>query len=126
MKRLFSALLLAITTSLCTVAQTSLQQSIRFAKDSVTVNESQNGTLQMMADYIKKHPEETIILGGFTSKDTPAAKVSGICEQRAEAVRKKLVEEYGIPATRLVAIGVGISTKYEEAAFNEVVSFFKK
>ena len=126
MRRALLTLTIAIGTTIYTKAQTSLQQSIRFVKDSVEIKESQIATLQMMAEYINQHPDEIIIIGGFTSKETPAARIGEVCEKRAEAVKKKLVEDYNIDPERLVSIGAGVSTRYEEATFNEVVTFFKK
>lgn len=126
MRRALLTLTIAIGTTICTKAQTSLQQSIRFVKDSVEIKESQIATLQMMAEYINQHPDEIIIIGGFTSKETPATRIGEVCEKRAEAVKKRLVEDYNIDPERLVSIGAGVSTRYEEATFNEVVTFFKK
>lgn len=126
MRRILLTLTIAIAATLYTKAQTSLQQSIRFVKDSMEIKESQISTLQMMAEYIKQHPDEIIIIGGFTSKETPATKIAEVCEKRAEAVKRRLVEDYDIDPERLVAIGAGVSTRYEEATFNEVVTFFKK
>ena len=126
MRRALLTLTIAIGTTIHTKAQTSLQQSIRFVKDSVEIKESQIATLQMMAEYINQHPDEIIIIGGFTSKETPATRIGEVCEKRAEAVKKKLVEDYNIDPERLVSIGAGVSTRYEEATFNEVVTFFKK
>lgn len=126
MRRALLTLTIAIGTTIYTKAQTSLQQSIRFVKDSVEIKESQIATLQMMAEYIKQHPDEIIIIGGFTSKETPATRIGEVCEKRAEAVKKRLVEDYNIDPERLVSIGAGVSTRYEEATFNEVVTFFKK
>lgn len=126
MRRALLTLTIAIGTTIYTKAQTSLQQSIRFVKDSVEIKESQIATLQMMAEYINQHPDEIIIIGGFTSKETSATRIGEVCEKRAEAVKKRLVEDYNIDPERLVSIGAGVSTRYEEATFNEVVTFFKK
>ncbi len=126
MKRYLSILFFAMVSICSTTAQTSLQQSILFSSDSIYIQESQEGTLQLIVEYINKHPNETIIIGGFTSLNTPKDKVNDICTQRAELVKEKLIKVYNIDPKHLIAIGVGISTKYEETTYNEVVSFFKK
>lgn len=124
MKRLLTSLF-ACVVALTAMAQTSLNQSVLFGKDSVNVSESQMARIELVVSYIKKHPTETIIIGGFTSSATPQDKVQKLCDQRAQAVKKILEEKYQVPTNRIIAIGAGVSTKYKETYMNEIVEFFK-
>lgn len=126
MKKILVTLFLALVTASGAMAQTSLGQSILFAVDSVNIMESQEAVLQLMAEYVRNHPSVTLIIGGFTSSRTPKEKVEDLCTKRAEAVKERLVKVYNVPSTRLVAIGAGVSTRYDEPEFNEVVTFFQK
>lgn len=123
MKRILTTFIVCVM-AMVAMAQTSLNQSVLFAKDSVNVSESQMARIELMVSYIKNHPSETVFIGGFTSNATPQNMVQKLCDQRAEAVKKVMTEKYSIPADKLIAIGVGVSTKYEDAAMNEVVEFF--
>ena len=107
-------------------AQTSLEQRVLFQPDSVNIMESQEAQISMMADYIKSHPNVTIIVAGFVSTLTNSQKADAIAQQRAENVSRYLTERSGVPSSRLVPIGVGIGKRYDQPEFNEVVSFFKK
>lgn len=112
--------------SLCVEAQTSLNQRILFQPDSVSIMPSQIAQIELMANYMKSHPEETIIVAGFVSSLTSAQKADEIAQKRADAVTEVLVNTYSIPSQRLMPIGVGRGSHYEQEEFNEVVSFFKK
>lgn len=122
--------LLIIIISIVSIAKgysiESLNQMILFQRDSVNVPEFQIAQMEMMADYFKSHPNEYFFIGGFTSENTPAYRVETICEQRAQAVKKMLVEKFGVDGNYLIAIGVGVSKKSSEPDFNEKVEFFRK
>ena len=128
MKKTFLiSLLAALLTFSSASAQTMLDQTILFKKDSVNIMESQKDRIGLVVEYIRRHPAETvIIIGGFCGSDTPKEKVDIIGQQRADAVKKYIVETYRIPESRFVAISAGICTRYSEPEHNEVVSFFTK
>lgn len=112
---------------IATSAQTMFENhAVLFKKDSVTVDASQEAQVELMASYFKAHPKELFFIGGFTSEDTPEERVDAICEQRANAVRQMLMQKYGVDCSNIIAIGVGVSRKYEEKEFNEKVEFFKR
>lgn len=124
MKKIIMTLVIAMTT-LAAGAQTPLNKTVRFQKDSVNISESQELIIANIAEYLGNNPGKTIIIGGYTSAETPASRVNAICEERAANVKKYLEERHHIPAERLVAVGVGVSTRYDTPEFNEYVSFYK-
>jgi len=126
MKKVLLTTIIAIMMAVSANAQTSLDMPLVFPKDSVNVQESQMSHLEMMAEYFKAHPKEVFFIGGFTSEATPEIHREAICDLRAQAVRKVLIEKFGVDGTYLVAIGVGVSTKSPEPEFNEKVEFFKQ
>ena len=119
-------ILVMMTLCINAKSQTSLNQIVLFQKDSVNVPEFQIAQVGLLADYFKAHPKEMFFIGGFTSENTPPERVDSICEQRAQAVRKRLMEKFGVDCTYIIAIGVGVSRKSPEPEFNEKVEFFKK
>ena len=125
-KTLLISLLAALFTFSSTSAQTMLDQTILFKKDSVNIMESQKDRIGLVVEYIRRHPSETIIIGGFCGSNTPKEKIDAIGQQRADAVKKFIVENYRIPKSRFVTISAGVCTRFSEPEFNEVVSFFTK
>lgn len=126
MRRILFILVTVMAVCFSANGQTSLNQIVLFQKDSVNVPEFQIAQVGLLADYFKAHPKEMFFIGGFTSENTPPEKVDAICEQRALAVRKMLMEKFGVDCTYIIAIGVGVSRKSPEPEFNEKVEFFKK
>ena len=125
-KTLLISLLAALFTFSSASAQTMLDQTILFKKDSVNIMESQKDRIGLVVEYIRRHPSETIIIGGVCGSDTPKDKIDVIGQQRADAVKKFIVDTYRIPESRFVAISAGVCTRYSEPEHNEVVSFFTK
>lgn len=125
MRKLFVIFSL-IMLSLGVKAQTALNQRVLFKPDSVNIMPSQTAQIEVMADYMKKHPDTTIIVAGFVSSLTNLQNAEQIAQQRADIVAGVLINSYYIPSQRLIPIGVGRGTRYEQEEFNEVVSFFKK
>ncbi len=125
-KTLLISLLAALFTFTSASAQTMLDQTILFKKDSVNIMESQKDRIGLVVEYIRRHPSETIIIGGFCGSSTPKEKVDIIGQQRADAVKKFIVDTYRIPESRFVSISAGVCTRYSEPEHNEVVSFFTK
>lgn len=126
MKRFIITAIFTVIMGMTVTAQTALNQMILFQKDSVNVPSFQMAQMEMMADFFKAHPKEMFFIGGFTSVNTPEDKVEYVCEQRANAVKKMLVEKFGVDGTYIIAIGVGVSRKSPEPDFNEKVEFFKQ
>ena len=127
MNKFLTALLVtffAYLTPVC--AQTMLNQTILFKKDSVNIMESQKDRISLVVEYIRRHPDNVVIVGGFCGTSTPKEKVDAIAQKRADEVKKYIVETYHISESKLVAIGAGVSTRYPDPEQNEVVSFFVK
>lgn len=125
-KILVISLLAALFTFSSANAQTMLDQTILFKKDSVNIMDSQKDRIGLVVEYIRRHPSETLIIGGFCGNGTAKEKIEEIGQQRADAVKKYIVENYRIPESRLVTISAGVCTRFSEPEFNEVVSFFTK
>ena len=127
MKKFFlTALLLTFFAYLPVCAQTMLDQTILFNKDSVNIMESQKARIGLVVEYMRRHPDNMVIIGGFCGTDTPKEKVDAIAQKRADEVKKYIVETYRLPENKFVAIGAGVSTRYPDPEQNEVVSFFVK
>ena len=58
---------------------------------------------------LKEHPELKLMIEGHTDDVGAAATNQSLSEKRAEAVRKYLVDTYGVDMARLQAKGFGAS-----------------
>jgi outer membrane protein OmpA-like peptidoglycan-associated protein len=128
MKKFFLTALLSTFFAYLTPAsaQTMLDQTILFKKDSVNIMESQKDRIGLVVEYIRRHPDSMVIIGGFCGTATAKEKVDAIAQKRADEVKKYIVETFRIPESKLVALGAGVSTRYPDPEQNEVVSFFVK
>ena len=84
MKKILSALLLTFFAYLPVCAQTMLDQTILFKKDSVNIMESQKDRISLVVEYIRRHPDNVVIVGGFCGTSTPKEKVDAIAQKRAD------------------------------------------
>lgn len=101
-----------------------LQPIVLFSQGSSVVETSQYPALELIANYMKNHPEAIVLIKGYASPEGSNQINQQLSKDRAAAVNKLLVEKYNISANRLKAEGFGPTDKlFEEPAFNRVVIF---
>lgn len=87
--------------------KTVLPYDIYFAFDSAHVAQSENSDLKSIADYLAAHPDQVAQIRGFADSTGAQSYNKTLSEKRAKAVAKRLVEEYGVDASRLDTVGYG-------------------
>lgn len=106
------------------VRQTTNQyNSVRFVffrigSHAITADQLPNVT--MIADYMNSHPDSKVVIKGYASRDGNYDFNIRLAQERAEAVKKALMQRYRIPASRIVAEGEGIGNMFEEESWNRV------
>ncbi|MDE6098012.1 MAG: OmpA family protein, partial [Muribaculaceae bacterium] len=80
----------------------------------------QQPNVEMIAAYMKNHPNSKVVIKGYASKDGPLDLNIALAKKRAEAVKTALVNKYKIPASRIQAEGQGIGEMFEEESWNRV------
>ena len=98
----------------------SLVNNVHFRVGKSTIDASQVPNVERVAIYLKKHPEATVSVLGYASKDGDQALNERLAEARAQAVKSMLISKYGIAASRINAKGCGISEAYDELEWNRV------
>lgn len=73
----------------------------------------------MVADAMKDN-KATVTVDGYASKDGSLAFNEKLAQRRADAVKKELVNRYGIAADRVNAQGKGIGDLFSENDWNRV------
>ncbi len=103
---------------------TNLQPTVLFRQGKSTVDKSQQANVEMIAQYMKNHPEATVEIKGYASPEGSAELNQKLSEDRAAAVKNMLVKTYKISEDRLTTQGMGATDKlFEQVEFNRVATF---
>lgn len=103
---------------------TNLQPTVLFQQGKSNVEKSQMPNIELIAQYMKNHPEANIEIKGYASPEGPKELNQKLSEKRAEAVKKVLVKKYKIAADRLTTKGMGATDKlFKQVEFNRVSTF---
>ena len=103
---------------------TNLQPTVLFQQGKANVEKSQMPNIELIAQYMKNHPEANIEIKGYASPEGPKELNQKLSEKRAEAVKKVLVKKYKIAAGRLTTKGMGATDKlFKQVEFNRVSTF---
>ena len=91
-----------------------------FRIGSSTITADQMPNVEMIADYMKNHPQSKVVIKGYASKDGNLDFNIKLAQRRAESVKTALVNKYKIAASRITAKGEGIGNMFEEESWNRV------
>lgn len=105
----------------------ALPFSVLFAVDSYTVTSTESTKLKAIAQVMKDNPDAKFNIVGFCDYTGSDAYNQKLSEKRAEAVKKQLVNKYGIDEDRLTTSGKGKNEAYGDTklSINRRVSFFR-
>lgn len=75
---------------------------VRFYIDQHNIEPNQQLNIERVAQYMKQHPETTVLLSGYADKETayPAYNLK-LSERRCNSVKKYLIGNCGIDASRI-------------------------
>lgn len=97
--------------------------SVNFGNNSTEVPASADSELAQTAAFLQQYPQTSMTINGYTSIQGKASYNLSLSQKRADAVVAKLVNDYGIDASRLSAIGYGetnlLNTENTKAAHQE-------
>lgn len=106
-------------------AQVNIQ--INFAFDSAAIGPGEDGKLATLCDVVKASTIPQFKIIGHTDSSGTAGYNQNLSTLRAEEVKRHLVDDCGIPAEKLVAVGVGeafpVNPKDPKADVNRRVEF---
>ena len=101
-----------------------LQPTVIFRQGKSVIDPAQYASVEMIANYMKNHPEAKLTVSGYASTEGTAELNQKLSEQRADAVKNALVKKYKIAADRITTEGLGATDKFsDELAFNRVAMF---
>jgi len=85
----------------------SLTLQIEFGTGRADLTSQARAELQKAIAFVKVHPEAKIVVEGHTDSVGPATYNQFLSQQRAESVRRFLLDELGVDPERIVARGYG-------------------
>lgn len=78
-----------------------------FEHNKAILMETSKPALQEITTFLNNHPDMNFYVVGHTDSSGSFSYNSTLSDQRAAAVRKALIDDFGVAATRLEAYGVG-------------------
>ena len=90
----------------------TLESVITFRQGRTTVDNSQLPNVERIATYLKNHKEASVVIKGYASPEGSVEVNDRIARQRAEIVKKMLVNKYGIAEERKLQT-TGVTSKME-------------
>ena len=102
----------------------TLQPIVIFRQGKSTIEPAQYASIEMIAKYMKNHPESIVKVQGYASPEGNAELNQKLSEKRADAVKNALIKKYKIAASRITTEGLGATDKLsDEIDFNRVAMF---
>lgn len=109
-----------------TTTTTQLAPVVIFDKAKSVVNKSQQPSVQMIATYMRNHPDCRVTIKGYASPEGNTEFNQKLSENRAMAVYNMLVKTYKISPDRLTAQGLGETDEvFSENDWNRVCVFIE-
>ena len=103
---------------------TNLQPTVLFRQGKAVVDKSQMPNIELIAQYMKNHPEAKVEIKGYASPEGNKDFNQALSQKRADAVKNVLVKKYKIAADRLTTRGMGATDKlFKQVEFNRVSTF---
>jgi OOP family OmpA-OmpF porin len=80
---------------------------VEFESGRDTLKEGSESEIARLASYLKSKPTTKVTLEGHTDVTGTAALNKALSQNRAEMVRRVLVEKFGVDRARVSAVGIG-------------------
>jgi OmpA-OmpF porin, OOP family len=93
----------------CPGCVVTITLNVEFDSNKAVVKEKYNNEIKKVADFMKKYPNTTAVIEGHTDNTNTAAYNQKLSEERANNVRQYLIKHFGIKASRLTAVGYGLT-----------------
>ncbi len=96
-----------------------VELDVKFDFDKADVKQDSYSDIENLAEFMKQYPQTATTVEGHTDSTGNAAYNQKLSERRAAAVRDTLVNQYGVEADRVNAVGYGKDRPVADNATNE-------
>jgi OOP family OmpA-OmpF porin len=83
--------------------------NVEFDTNKAVVKDQYRNEIKKVADFMKKYPNTTAVIEGHTDNVDTAEYNKKLSDERANSVRQYLINNFGIKASRLSAVGYGLT-----------------
>ena len=97
-----------------------VESVVAFRFNQSDVESSQMPSIEHVAQYLKDNPNVNVTVNGYASPEGTEEYNLKLSQRRADAVKKILVDKYGIASTRINTVGHGVGDIFSEPAWNRV------
>lgn len=87
----------------------TIDLKVEFDTNKAVVKDKYSGEIKKVADFMKKYPNTTAVIEGHTDNVHTAEYNQKLSQARANSVKQYLIEKFGIKASRLSAVGHGLT-----------------
>jgi OOP family OmpA-OmpF porin len=91
----------------CAPTLVTITLDVEFDTNKAIVKDEYRNEIKKVADFMKTYPNTTAVIEGHTDNVDTAEYNQKLSEARANSVRQYLIENFGIKASRLTAVGYG-------------------
>ncbi len=91
----------------CPLKNKSMLLKMEFDSDQAVIKKKYRGELQRVADFLKKNPKATATIVGHTDSTGNRRDNIKLSKARADSIRTYLIQNFGIRASRVKALGYG-------------------
>ena len=96
-----------------------VELDVKFDFDKADVKQDSYSDIENLAEFMKQYPQTATTVEGHTDSVGNAAYNQKLSERRAAAVRDTLVNQFGVEADRVNAVGYGKDRPVADNATNE-------
>ncbi len=96
-----------------------VELDVKFDFDKSVVKEESYSEIKTVADFMNQYPQTTTTVEGYTDSVGTDAYNQQLSQRRADAVRQVMVDQYGVAADRVNAVGEGESQPVADNATAE-------
>ena len=116
--KLFTSIILALALALPTHAQVGFRWCLYGFNHSDSY-EPIEAQLEELAEFIKSYPDDLFEISGHTDERASYMYSIKLDKERADYVRRLLIDKYGIPGSMLISVGKGKHEPYIRGAKTE-------
>lgn len=99
------------------------QIDVFFELGKSNITEESDAKIKSLGEWLKTRPNSKVLVTGYADKGTGSAERNmALSKERAEKVKKELVEKYGFDADKIIVVSLGDTVQpYEENDLNRFV-----